>query len=96
MGIRNIEALGCGGKLYLLIVYDVDVNRVNKVNKFLKLYLHWRQNSVFEGEVSISQFKKLKSGLNDIVNRETDSILIYNLKDRKNFKLEVIGIEKIQ
>jgi CRISPR-associated protein Cas2 len=49
---------------------------------------------VFEGEVSISQFKKLKSGLNDIVNRETDSILIYNLKDRKNFKLEVIGIEK--
>lgn len=94
MGIKNTGALGCGGKLYLLIVYDVDVDRVTKVNKFLKLYLHWRQNSVFEGEVSISQFKKLKSGLNDIVNRKKDSILIYNLKDRKNFKLEVIGIEK--
>jgi len=78
----------------LLIVYDVDVDRVTKVNKFLKMYLHWRQNSVFEGEVSISQFKKLKSGLKDITNEDKDSILIYNLKDRKNFKLEVIGIEK--
>nr|WP_205835888.1 CRISPR-associated endonuclease Cas2 [Methanobacterium subterraneum] len=78
----------------MLIVYDVDVNRVNKVNKFLKMYLHWRQNSVFEGEISISQFKKLKSGLKDIANEDKDSILIYNLKDRKNFKLEVIGIEK--
>lgn len=80
--------------MYLLIVYDVDVDRVTKVNKFLKMYLHWRQNSVFEGEVSISQFKKLKSGLKDIANEDKDSILIYNLKDRKNFKLEVIGIEK--
>lgn len=78
----------------MLIVYDVDVDRVTKVNKFLKMYLHWRQNSVFEGEVSISQFKKLKSGLKDIANEDKDSILIYNLKDRKNFKLEVIGIEK--
>ncbi|KAF5054096.1 CRISPR-associated endoribonuclease Cas2 [anaerobic digester metagenome] len=58
------------------------------------MYLHWRQNSVFEGEISISQFKKLKSGLKDIANEDKDSILIYNLKDRKNFKLEVIGIEK--
>lgn len=80
--------------MYLLIVYDIDVDRVNKVHKFLKQYLHWRQNSVFEGEVSISQFKILKSGLKDIANKEKDSILIYNLKDRKNFKLEVIGIEK--
>ena len=80
--------------MYLLIVYDVDVDRVNKVNKFLKMYLHWRQNSVFEGEVSISQFKKLKSGLKKIVNEDKDSILIYNLKERKNFNLEIIGIEK--
>ena len=80
--------------MYLLIVYDVDVERVNKVHKFLKLFLHWRQNSVFEGEVSISQFKKNKSGIKEIVNKNKDSILIYNLKDRKNFKLEVIVIEK--
>ncbi len=80
--------------MYLLIVYDVDVDRVNKVNKFLKMYLHWRQNSVFEGEISISQFKKLKSGLKEIVNEDKDSILIYNLKERKNFNLEIIGIEK--
>lgn len=80
--------------MYLLIVYDIDVDRVNKVHKFLRQYLHWRQNSVFEGELSISQFTELKTGLKEITNKEKDSILIYNLKDPKNFKLEVIGIEK--
>jgi CRISPR-associated protein Cas2 len=80
--------------MYLIVVYDADVKRVNKVNKFLKLFLHWRQNSVFEGEVTLSQFKRLKSGLEDIVDEEVDSILIYKLPDKKNFELQVIGIEK--
>lgn len=80
--------------MYLIVVYDADVKRVNKVNKFLKLYLHWRQNSVFEGEVTISQFKRLKAGLKDIVDEDIDSILIYKLPDKKNFELHVIGIEK--
>jgi CRISPR-associated protein Cas2 len=80
--------------MYLIVVYDADVKRVNKVNKFLKLFLHWRQNSVFEGEVTISQFKRLKAGLKDIVDEDIDSILIYKLPDKKNFELQVIGIEK--
>jgi CRISPR-associated protein Cas2 len=80
--------------MYLIIVYDTDVARVNKVNKFLKLYLHWRQNSVFEGEVTISQFKEIEAGLKEIANEAEDSIMIYKLPDKKNFELQVIGIEK--
>lgn len=80
--------------MYLIVVYDIDVSRVNKVNKFLKLYLHWRQNSVFEGEVTISQFKKMEVGLKEIVDEEVDSVMIYKLPDKKNFELYVIGIEK--
>ena len=48
--------------MYLVIVYDVNVDRVNKVHKFLKAYLHWQQNYVFEGKVTKSQY-------NDIVNK---------------------------
>ena len=43
-------------KIYLIIVYDVNIERVNKVHKFLRTHLHWQQNSVFEGEVSKSQY----------------------------------------
>lgn len=78
----------------MIVVYDIDVTRVNKVNKFLKMYLHWRQNSVFEGEVTISQFKKIEVGLKEIVDEEVDSIMIYKLPDKNNLEMRVIGIEK--
>lgn len=80
--------------MYVIIVYDVDVERVSKVNKFLKVFLFWRQNSVFEGGVSISQFERIKSGILDIIDKEVDSVLIYKLPTKKNFDLEVLGIEK--
>jgi CRISPR-associated protein Cas2 len=80
--------------MYLIVVYDTDVTRVNKVNKFLKMYLHWRQNSVFEGEVTISQFKKIEVGLKEIVDEEVDSVMIYKLPDKNNLEMRVIGIEK--
>ena len=35
--------------MYVLIIYDINVERINKVYKFLKTYLNWVQNSVFEG-----------------------------------------------
>ena len=47
--------------MYVLIVYDVSVERVSKVHKLLKRYLNWRQNSVFEGEVTNSQIEAVKS-----------------------------------
>ena len=54
-----------GVNMYLVVVYDVQINRVNNVNKFLKEYLHWQQNSVFEGKVTQSQYDKIIAGLYD-------------------------------
>ena len=39
-------------KDFLQIVYDIKVERVNKVKSFLRQHLFWIQNSVFEGEVT--------------------------------------------
>ncbi|MEM4058605.1 MAG: CRISPR-associated endonuclease Cas2 [Thermoplasmata archaeon] len=65
--------------MYVIIVYDVDERRVLKVNKFLKRYLIWIQNSVFEGEISISLLEKVIIGLNKII-EDKDTIVVYKLK----------------
>ncbi|ADP77923.1 CRISPR-associated protein, Cas2 family [Methanothermus fervidus DSM 2088] len=80
--------------MYLLIVYDVDVKRVNRVHKFLKSYLHWRQNSVFEGEVSKAQFNEIKTSLKDLIDETRDSVMIYKFPSKKYVSLYVLGIEK--
>ncbi len=38
--------------MYVIIVYDAGVKHLNKVRIFLKQYLDWVQNSVFEGELT--------------------------------------------
>ncbi|MBM4241063.1 MAG: CRISPR-associated endonuclease Cas2 [Euryarchaeota archaeon] len=80
--------------MYLIIVYDIKVERVNKVKGFLRTHLHWIQNSVFEGEVTKSELEKIKAGLNDIINKNEDSVIIYTFRSQKAFKRKVLGIEK--
>lgn len=80
--------------MYVIIVYDVNVDRVNKVKAFLRQYLFWIQNSVFEGEVSESEFKIIYDGLMEIIDEEVDSIIIYKLRMVELLNREVLGIEK--
>lgn len=80
--------------MYLIIVYDIKVDRVNKVKSFLRQYLFWIQNSVFEGEVTKSEFKIIKYGLKEIIEEDEDSIILYNFKMEKMMNKEVMGIEK--
>ena len=80
--------------MYVLIVYDIAVERVTKVHKLLKRYLNWRQNSVFEGEATEAQIEKLKQELHNIINVKTDSVLIYIARDEKWLKREEIGNQR--
>ena len=80
--------------MYVLIVYDAGVERVAKVHKLLKGYLNWRQNSVFEGELTEAQIEKVKQSLKSIINPETDSILIYIARDEKWLRREEIGNQR--
>lgn len=79
--------------MYLVIVYDVNVDRVNKVHKFLKSYLHWQQNSVFEGKITQSQYNEIMVKLKDLIDEEDDSIIIYKFP-YKYLDKNVLGIEK--
>lgn len=83
-----------GGKMYLIIVYDIKVERVNKVKSFLRQHLFWIQNSVFEGEVTKSQFQEIKTKLKEIIDENEDSIIIFNARNEDLIRRDIIGIEK--
>ncbi len=80
--------------MYVIIAYDVNVERVNKVKKFLRKHLNWIQNSLFEGELTQADLEEVKMGLREIINEEEDMIVIYRLRSADAMKREVIGVEK--
>ena len=80
--------------MYVIIVYDIEQKRVAKVCKFLRRYLNWVQNSVFEGEITPAKFKEVKIGLKKIIKKDSDSILFYKFRDLSLLKRETMGIEK--
>ena len=80
--------------VYLIVVYDINVDRIDAVRKFLKTYLTWIQNSVFEGQVSESQFAEIKTTVKDLIDEKQDSVIFYKLKSRKLVNKETIGTSK--
>lgn len=79
--------------MYVILVYDVNQKRVGKMLKTCRQYLHWIQNSVFEGEISPVMLKELKIKLTKIMG-EDDSLIIFKSRDSKWLEKEVIGEEK--
>lgn len=80
--------------MYVLVVYDVEVKRVSRIHKFLKRYLSWVQNSVFEGELTESQMEAVRTGLHQLMSDDVDSVLIYTARDERWLNKEVIGRER--
>jgi len=80
--------------MYLILVYDVNVKRVNKVLKICRRYLNWVQNSVLEGELSDAAFKKLKAELFTLINEDEDSIIMYKMRTTRYSEREIMGQRK--
>ena len=80
--------------MYTIIVYDVGEERVSRVCKYLRRFLNWVQNSVFEGELTVGQIERVKVGLGDIIDADEDSIYFYVVRNEKWLKKEVLGQNK--
>ncbi|PWA13090.1 CRISPR-associated endonuclease Cas2 [Pueribacillus theae] len=80
--------------MFVILVYDFGQKRVGKALKICRKYLHWVQNSVFEGEISRANFVKLKKELEKLLDAEEDSIIIYTFRSQKYSKREIMGREK--
>ena len=80
--------------MYFIAVYDVNQKRVGKMLKLMRQYLHWIQNSVFEGELTKAQMEELKSKAKKIMKKEEDSLIIFSLSTNKYLRKEIIGKDK--
>ncbi|WP_409197818.1 CRISPR-associated endonuclease Cas2 [Methanobrevibacter acididurans] len=80
--------------MFVIIVYDIKVERVNKVKSYLRENIYWVQNSVFEGEITPSEYEKITKKLKEIINEEEDSIIIYKFPMEDMMERNIIGIEK--
>jgi len=80
--------------IFLILVYDFNEKRVAKALKKCRKYLTWVQNSVFEGEISQANYKKLVKELTGIIKKEEDSVIIYNFETMNYFRRETFGVEK--
>ena len=78
----------------VILVYDINEERVQKVLKTCRKYLHWVQNSVFEGEITEAKLEKLKNELKKIIKEDEDSVIIYIFKIGWYNKKETLGVKK--
>lgn len=80
--------------MYIILVYDIEEKRVGKMLKLCRRYLNWIQNSVFEGELSEVKLKQLLQEAAGIMDKERDSIIIFQTRQEKWLNKMVVGREK--
>lgn len=82
--------------MYVIIVYDVNVDRVAKICGYLRRHMDWVQNSVFEGELTDSQFKRIKHDLKEIMHEDEDSVRFYVFRTREQVKVDTMGVTRAE
>jgi CRISPR-associated protein Cas2 len=80
--------------MYVIAVYDIGEKRVAKMLKLMRQYLNWIQNSVFEGEISEIQLKKLILASEKIMEPDHDSLIFFKSQHEKWLEKQVIGKER--
>jgi CRISPR-associated protein Cas2 len=80
--------------MYVILVYDIEQRRTNKMLKLCRKYLNWIQNSVFEGEITEVKLKELIHAAKEFMDEERDSIIIFKNREEKWLQKQIIGAEK--
>ena len=80
--------------MFIILVYDVGEKRVAKVLKKCRQYLYWVQNSVLEGDISETNYAKLKMELSRLIREDEDSLIFYTFRTTKYSKREAMGLKK--
>ena len=80
--------------MYIILVYDVKQQRVGRMLKLCRRYLHWIQNSVFEGEISEVKLAELLAKARTILNEEEDSVILFKSRTQQWLEKQVVGRER--
>lgn len=82
--------------MFVLLVYDVGGQRVNKALRTARRYLTWVQNSVFEGEMTPGGLKDLKRDLAEVIDPEHDSVIFYVWRVGRYAARDIMGVERAE
>ena len=77
--------------MYIIAVYDVASERTPKMLKLCRKYLHWIQNSVFEGELSPLQVKELVAEAHQIMDVSYDSFILFKSRHKLYMEKQIEG-----
>jgi CRISPR-associated protein Cas2 len=80
--------------MYHIAVYDIAEKRVTKMLKLMRGYLHWIQNSVFEGDLTPGQLEEMLMKANKIMKAEEDSLIVFTMDSDKYVDKKIIGKDK--
>ncbi len=81
----------------VVITYDISEDkRRTKIHKVLKSYGQWMQFSVFECDLTETQYARLRSRLSKLIKPDQDSIRFYFLCACCKDKVERIGGEEVR
>ncbi|MCM8745470.1 CRISPR-associated endonuclease Cas2 [Thermomicrobium sp. CFH 73360] len=80
--------------MYVIVAYDVGVERVARVLKICRKYLTWVQNSLLEGELTPAQLRRLQQELERAIDQDNDTVQFYILPQASVAKRVTIGIVK--
>lgn len=80
--------------MYVILVYDMKQQRVGRMLRLCRRYLHWVQNSVFEGEISEVKLTELLAAARSVMNEDEDSLLIFKSRSQQWLEKQVVGLER--
>lgn len=80
--------------MYVILVYDVKQQRVGKMLKLGRRYLHWVQNSVLEGEISEVKLQELLTKAATFLDEKEDSLLIFKSRTEQWLEKQIWGHER--
>ena len=82
-------------KMYYVLVYDIaSAKRLPKALKICRKFLYWIQNSVFEGELTKSQYLDIKMQLLKVINKKEDSVIFFAIRNPQVVDKVILGKEK--
>ena len=81
--------------MYVILVYDVGEKLVGKMLKLCRRYLSWVQNSVLEGNLSKAQLRALRTQIDDIIDKDEDSVILFSSRMEYSMDKEILGKERM-
>lgn len=80
--------------MHAIVIYDIEVERIDAVRHILKQYLTWIQNSAFEGEITQGLLDELRLKIFAVIEKEKDSVIVYTINNPSWLNKQTWGREK--